>query len=69
MKSKHLSANGIALRKECHNFYQENITSTVIENLLNFLLQNPYAKAAHGCLDLDEASIMEKGQEKELNIE
>ena len=68
MKSKHLSNTGIALRKECHTFYKNNITPDVIENLLNFLLQNPYAKTTHGCLDLDEESIMEKGQEKELNL-
>jgi len=57
-RAKQLSANALNLRRQCHQFYHENITTSVIENLLNFLLQNPYARTNHGCLDLDEASIL-----------
>ena len=69
MRSKHLSQVALALRKECHNFYQSNITSEVVENLLNFLLQSLFTKGSSGLINLEETSLLDKGQEKELSID
>jgi hypothetical protein len=50
IRAKQMSGSALALRRECHKFYELNITPEVVTNLLSFLLQNPYGRGGHGCL-------------------
>ena len=66
LRQKHPAANTIPLRQICHSFYLTSFTEPVITNLLNFLLQTPYARsAADGWTEGEE---VERGQEKEAGL-
>lgn len=55
----------------CVKFYIEVITPSTVEQLLNFLLFNPFTRSSreHSYFDLEEGSGVDRGKEKELGIE
>lgn len=71
IKSKSVSQNHLQLRRMCNHFYSENITDPVVEQLLNFLIFNPFSRAIkeHIFFDLEEVNGIQKGKEKEMGLE
>jgi hypothetical protein len=70
IKSKATSANTLELRRRCAEFYRNTFTPQAVEQLLNFLLFNPYARSKwDGCpLDPEEGAGVDRGKEKELGL-
>jgi uncharacterized protein YerC len=64
IKSKSTSANCLELRRMCSRFYHETITPSTIEQLLNFLLFNPFNRSSkeHSYFDIEDGTGVDRGK-------